>query len=136
MVRRNFYKHVIDLKKIEIKNDTKDEFAKKIIALKYRGYEVEEISDGRKIVITKPGGKRVRGSIKKEDIMVFIYSPSDDTLWQISHKNILDELKEKGKVNPKATIKILDVFEIVYNGEEPDKVLLDIEFTNPIGELP
>ena len=39
----------------------------KLIDLPYRGYEVEELSDGRKIVITKPGGKSVYGRPKKED---------------------------------------------------------------------
>ena len=46
---KNIYTHSIDLKKIRIKNAPRDEFAKKLIELPYRGYEVESISDGRNI---------------------------------------------------------------------------------------
>ena len=38
---KNIYQHSIDLKKIKIKNYPKEEFAKKLIDLPYRGYEVE-----------------------------------------------------------------------------------------------
>ena len=69
---KNIYTHSIDLKKIRIKNAPRDEFAKKLIELPYRGYEVESISDGRFVVITKPGGKSVYGRPKKEDFLVFI----------------------------------------------------------------
>lgn len=58
---KNKYIHSIELKKIQIKNTERESFANAIIELPYRGYEVEDISDGRKIVITKPGGKRSFG---------------------------------------------------------------------------
>ena len=54
---KNVYSHSIDLKKLTITNAPRDEFAKKVIGIEYRGYEVEQCDDGRKIVITKPGGK-------------------------------------------------------------------------------
>jgi len=34
---KNIYQHSIDLQKIEIKNSNKEEFAKKLIDLPYRG---------------------------------------------------------------------------------------------------
>lgn len=71
---KNIYQHSIDLKKIEIKNSNKEEFAKKLIDLPYRGYEVETLINGNKIIITKPGGKSVYGRPKKEDFLVFIYN--------------------------------------------------------------
>jgi len=49
--------HDIDLKKVSIKNASSKDFATAIEKIPYRGYEVEDISDGRKIVIVKPGGK-------------------------------------------------------------------------------
>ena len=61
---RNYYKHTIDLKKLEIRNDRKENFIQKLEEIEYRGYEVEQLSDGRKIVITKPGGKSVFGRSK------------------------------------------------------------------------
>ena len=46
---RNYYKHTIDLKKLEIRNDRKENFIQKLEEIEYRGYEVEQLSDGRKI---------------------------------------------------------------------------------------
>ena len=136
MTRRNIYKHTIDLKKLNIKNTEREEFIKKLEEIPYRGYEVEDISDGRKIVIVKPGGKQSFGRIRKEDFFVFIYDPKEQTLWQITHKQIYDDILEKSRKNPKETAKILEAFERVYNGEDPDDILKDTSFENPSGENP
>lgn len=136
MTRRNIYKHTIDLKKLNIKNAEREEFIKKLEEIPYRGYEVEDISDGRKIVIVKPGGKQSFGRIRKEDFFVFIYDPKEQTLWQITHKQIYDDILEKSRKNPKETVKILEAFERVYNGEDPDDILKDTSFENPSGENP
>jgi hypothetical protein len=60
MKKRNIYTHDIDLRKVSIKNAPSKDFATAIENIPYRGYEVEDISDGRKIVIVKPGGKQER----------------------------------------------------------------------------
>ena len=96
---KNIYQHNIELEPIRINNADKATFSQKLIDLPYRGYEVEELSDGRKIVITKPGGKSVYGRPKKEDFLVFIYNPNDNTLWQISHKQILEDVINKVQEN-------------------------------------
>ena len=132
----NIYKHSIDLSRLEIKNQTNEEFCKALEKIEYKGYEVESISDGRKIVITKPGGKFTYGTIKKEDFMVWIYNPSDNSLWLISHQNILDDLKEKAATSQKETFRILEGLRRVYEGEEPDDVLKEMKLTNPCGEIP
>lgn len=80
MKKRNIYTHDIDLKKVSIKNAPSKDFAAAIEDIPYRGYEVEDISDGRKIVIVNPGGKQSFGRIKKEDFFVFIYNPQERTL--------------------------------------------------------
>lgn len=136
MAKKNIYSHEIELQKIEIKNAPKTEFAAELEKIKYRGYEVESISDGRKIVITKPGGKFTFGKIKKEDFMVFIFNPKDNSLWLISHKDILKDLNEKAEINPEETIKIISALESVFNGTEPDEVLSKIKLNNPVGEEP
>jgi hypothetical protein len=136
MARRNIYRHSIDLMRLTIKNAERDDFIKELEKIPYRGYEVEDISDGRKIVIVKPGGKQSFGRIRKEDFFVFIYSPNEQTLWQITHKQIHDDLKEKAKINRDETIKILEVFERVYNGEDPDDILKEINLSAPSGENP
>ncbi len=136
MAKKNIYTHEIELQKLTIKNDERHKFASEIEKIKYRGYEVENISDGRKIVITKPGGKFTFGTIKKEDFMVFIFNPTSKTLWLISHQNILDDLIEKGKANTKETLNIISALEEVFNGSEPDVVLKKKKLNNPVGENP
>lgn len=136
MAKRNSYKHFIDLKQLRIKNAERNEFVKRLEEIPYRGYEVEDIKDGRKIVIVKPGGKQVYGKMKKEDFVVFIYDPSEQVLWQITHKQILEDLQEKAKVDKNATIEILKAFERVYQGEDPDDILKLLTLNSPIGENP
>lgn len=123
---KNKYSHSIELKKIRVKNTNRDEFAKKLIELPYRGYEVEDISDGRKIVITKPGGKMSFGRMSKEDFLVFIYTPESEELWQISHNQILEDLNGKAEENPSETKHLIDVFEKVLNGTDPSDILDEI----------
>jgi len=136
MAKKNIYTHSIDLKKLQVKNCDPDSFRQKLENLPYRGYEVEKLKDGRKIVITKPGGKRTFGKIKREDIMVWVYRREDNTLWLISHGNIYEDIEEKGKVNPSEAIKIIDALEEVCNGAEPDEILNERKLTNPTGEDP
>ncbi|MCK4752831.1 MAG: hypothetical protein KAS75_05240 [Planctomycetes bacterium] len=136
MAKRNIYKHSIDLNRIRIKNSDRESFAEELEKIEYRGYEVEDISDGRKIVIVKPGGKQSFGRMRKEDFFVFIYNPNEQTLWQITHKQIRDDLVEKAENDREETINILQVFERVYNGEEPDSVLQGTNLSIPSGENP
>ena len=123
---KNVYSHSIDLKKLAITNAPRDEFADKIIGIEYRGYEVEQCEDGRKIVITKPGGKSVFGHPKKEDIPVFIYNPENSELWQISHKQILEDVTAKCEENPVEGKKLIALLEKTLNGEEPNDFITDI----------
>lgn len=136
-MKRNIYKHKIELKNLKIRNRPGEEFRKLLEKVKYRGYEVERLKDGRKIVITKPGGKRALGGmVKREDFMVWVYNPSDSTLWLISHKDIYNDLVEKGRLNPIETVRIIDALEKVFKGEEPDEVLKNTKLINPFGEPP
>jgi hypothetical protein len=56
-------KNLVNLKII---NRPRDEFKKLLEKIQYRGYKVKDLSDGREIVITKPGGKFSFGKIRKE----------------------------------------------------------------------
>ena len=135
-MKKNIYKHEIELTNLQIKNRPREEFRRLLENVKYRGYEVEQLADGRKIVITKSGGKFVFGKVKREDFMVFVYNPDDSSLWLISHKDIYNDLEEKGEINPKETVKIINALEKVFNGEEPDNVLQETELNRIIGEPP
>lgn len=134
--KRNIYTHTVDLTNLIIKNTSKDNFRKKLEEIAYKGYQVEQISDGRKIIITKPGGKFIFGTVKREDFMVWIYNPEEKTLWLISHKDIFEDLKEKSDKSPKETLSIINALERVYNGDDPDDVLKSVNLQNPGGELP
>ena len=136
MAKRNIYTHRIKLRKLTIANKPREEFRELLEQVNYLGYEVENIHDGRKIVITKPGGKFVFGSVKREDFMVWIYNPADSSLWLISHKDIYNDLLLKGDTDPKATIKIIDALESVCNGEEPNSVLDRMKLATLTGETP
>jgi hypothetical protein len=136
MARRNIYRHSIDLRRLRIKNTEPKEFAKRLEEVPYRGYEVENITDGRKIVVVKPGGKQAWGKMRKEDFFVFIYDPSDQSLWQITHKQIQEDLREKAKADRDATVDILEAFQRVYRGEGPDDILKSVVLNNPTGENP
>lgn len=134
--KKNIYKHEIELTSLKIKNKPREEFRKLLEEIKYKGYEVEQLLDGRKIVITKPGGKFTFGKIRREDFMVWVYNPQDSTLWLISHKDIYNDLEEKGSVNPDETIKIIDALERVFKGEDPNDVLSNMKLNNLTGEQP
>lgn len=49
--KKNIYQHEIDLMPLQIKNQDRESFRRVLEKIKYRGYEVEQIKDGRKIVI-------------------------------------------------------------------------------------
>lgn len=136
-MKRNIYTQKVELKDLKIKNRPREEFRKLLEEVKYRGYKAEDLADGRKIVITKPGGKRVFGKIKREDFMVWVHNSQDSTLWLISHKDIYNDLVEKGAWNPAETVEIINILEEVYNGKEPDDALKNMKTSKPlIGETP
>ena len=133
-MKKNKYTHQIELKELRIRNAPREEFRALLEKVTYRGYDVEQLEDGRKIVITKPGGKFVYGRVQKEDFVVWVYDPLDSTLWAISHKDIYKDLQQKASLNVGETVRIIDVLEKVYNGEEPEEVLKNAKLINPVGE--
>ena len=106
---KNIYTHSIDLERKIIKNAPREIFAQSLKELPYRGYEVEKIADGTSIVITKPGGKSVFGIPKKEDFLVYIYNPLQNTLWQITHKQIFEDIQNKAEEDATQTKQLLSL---------------------------
>ncbi len=134
---KNIYTHSIDLERRTIKNAPREIFAQSLKELPYRGYEVEKIADGTSIVITKPGGKSVYGRPKKEDFLVYIHNPQENTLWQITHKQIFEDIQNKAEEDATQTKQLLSLLERVQNGEDPDDFIDEInalKFNQ--GELP
>jgi hypothetical protein len=134
---KNYYYHKIDLKKLQINNCEISDFRKKLEEIEYRGYEVESLSNGNKIIITKPGGKSVYGRPKKEDFLVFIFNETNNGMWQISHKQILKDLILKSEENKSETITLITHLERTLNGEEPNDFINEIlALTFISGETP
>lgn len=136
MVKRNIYNHKIDLKNLKIQNTTRSEFTKFLEDISYLGYKVEDISDGTKVVICKPGGKSVYGRLKRDDFFVFLYNPKESALWQISHKQIREDLEEKSRTDLKGTVHILQGLERVFEGEDPDVIIKEDIYQKSNGLLP
>jgi hypothetical protein len=133
---KNKYTHKITLSDLTLKNAPREEFRQKLEAVNYLGYRVENLADGREIVVTKPGGKFVFGTVKREDFMVWIHDPKDESLWLISHKNIFNDLETKGNENKDQTIDLIDALAEVFKGDEPDDVLKNKKFSFQTGESP
>ena len=134
---KNKYNHSIDLKELRIRNMERKAFAQAIIDIEYRGYEVEQLGDGRKIAITKPGGKKAFGRPYKEDIQVFIFDLSDYSLWQISHDQIIEDVRAKLSEDKVQGTKLLEYLKRTYKGEEPEDFISDIRGLNFLtGEAP
>src|SRR5437016_5155532 len=138
MVRKkSVVSHEIDLAQLTIKNANRDEFRRKLEQVKYRGYEVENLRDGRKIIITKPGRKWQRSaSGAREDFTVWVFDRQKNELWSISHDEIREDLEEKGRREPRTAVKVIDALERVYQGEEPDDVLRGMRLSRVVGEPP
>jgi len=126
-MKKNYYTHKIDLKKLKIKNKPREEFRQVLEEIKYRGYEVEQLQNGNKIVITKPGGKSVYGRPKKEDFLVFVFNPEENGLWQITHKQIFQDIEDKSKIDKEKTIELINLLERVKSGEEPNDFIDEIQ---------
>ncbi len=125
-MKKNYYTHKIDLKKITIKNQPREQFKQLLEDIEYRGYEVEELQNGNKIVITKPGGKSIYGRPKKEDFLVFVFNPNENGLWQITHKQIFQDIENKANEDKNKTIQLINLLERVKNGEDPDDFIDEI----------
>ena len=110
----------VKMEKITIKNCPPPEFREKVLRIPLLAYDVESLSDGRKILVTKPGGKSVH------NIMVWVYEKDPGKVhWRPSHKLIHKDLKEKIAFSREEGLAVLDALERVYGGEDPDDLLAE-----------
>jgi len=117
---KNSFKYKVNLTPLKIDNTNAPVFRDKLKAIPYLLYEVEHLCTGKKIVINKPGGKRNFGRLSRDDIAVYIYDPTEESLWLISHREILDELISLHEVEPDSIAKVVAALFYVCNGEDPD----------------
>ena len=57
---------------------------------------------------------------------MFIYNPEDSSLWQISHNQILEDIKKKVEENEDEAQKLLILLKRTFDGEEPDTFINEI----------
>jgi hypothetical protein len=117
------FEYDVNLIPLKIKNEEQAKFREKLLSVPYLLYEVEQLSNGDKIVINKPGGKRNFGRLSRNDFMVFIYKSSGKLLWLISHDEIKEDLQNKYNVDPQSTKEIIIGLYRVCQGQDPDNVL-------------
>ncbi|MEM2130454.1 MAG: hypothetical protein QXZ70_07645 [Candidatus Bathyarchaeia archaeon] len=107
----------VKLEKLRIKNARRQIFRERVLKIPQLAYDVEDLNDGRKIVITKPGAKSA------DDIMVWVYEGEGGAHWRPSHKQLYDDLKGKIMSDKEKGLLVLEALERVYNGEDPEDVL-------------
>lgn len=127
------FKYKVNLIPLKIENQEQNAFRDELNAIPYLLYEVETLSNGKKIVINKPGGKRNFGRLSRDDFMVFIYNPAEESLWLISHGEISDDIETKYQNDPNAAILLLKGLYMVCCGEEPDSVICNLHLIDTVG---
>lgn len=96
-------------------------------------YEVEELSTGEVIAINKPGGKRNFGRLSRDDFMVFIFDPHEQSLWLISHGEISDDIADKYEYNQHHALRLIEALYRVCCGDEPDDVIREFHLEDTVG---
>ena len=120
------YPGTMHLQAISIPNCAAAEMRDKVNSIHFLAYHVETVSDGRKICITKPGGKSPFGRMKVDDFMVWIYDESNHDRWRISHEEIRLDVEEKLKANKQGGSAVVDLMHRVCKGEEPKDLTAEI----------
>src|SRR5262249_15423192 len=109
---------------ITIPNIERDQMRDALNKLPFIAYHVETLEDGRKVCITKPGGKQFFGIVQPNDFMVWIYDEVKKDRWRISHSEIYEDIKAKLIANPTLASTFVDRLHDVCNGAEPNDMNL------------
>jgi hypothetical protein len=103
--------------------------------LPFLAYHVETLQDGRKVCITKPGGKQFFGTVQPNDFMVWIYDESQHDRWRISHAEIKDDVTKKLAADTTLGSAFVDKLLEVCNGAEPSEIFADARMID-LSQLP
>lgn len=109
----------IKTEEMRIKNAPPSEFREKILQLPLLAYEVETLSNSRKILVTKPGGKSV------DNIMVWVFEGPEESHWRPSHGMIYRDIEQKIAHDKKEGLAVLEALERVYRGKDPEDILAE-----------
>ena len=127
------FKYNVKLVPLHIKNQEKNAFRDELNNIPYLLYEVENLSTGEIIAINKPGGKRNFGRLSRDDFMVFIFNPNEQSLWLISHSEISDDIADKYDYDEREGLLLIKGLYNVFCGEEPDDVIRRLQLHDTIG---
>lgn len=127
------FKYRVNLVPLEIENQEQEVFRDDLLNIPYLLYEVEQLATGEIIAINKPGGKRNFGRLSRDDFMVFIYNPDEESLWLISHNEISDDITEKYEYDKESAVLLIESLYHVCCGDEPDYVLRRMRLRDTVG---
>ena len=127
------FKYRVNLVPLEVENKEQNDFRNDLLNIPYLLYKVEQLTTGEIIAINKPGGKRNFGRLSRDDFMVFIYNPGEESLWLISHNEISDDIAEKYEYDKQSAISLIEALYYVCCGDEPDYVLNKMKLNNTVG---
>jgi hypothetical protein len=127
------FKYKVNLVPLEIENHEQNAFRDELLNIPYLLYKVEQLATGEIIAINKPGGKRNFGRLSRDDFMVFIYNPDEESLWLISHREISDDIAEKYEFDSQSAVLLIEALYHVCCGDEPDCVINKMHLKNTVG---
>lgn len=129
----NKFRYDVNLVPLNIENQEQDAFRDELYNIPYLLYEVESLKTGEKIAINKPGGKRNFGRLSRDDFMVFIFNPTEQSLWLISHDEISDDIAEKFEFDQRQATRLIEGLYSVCCGSEPDDVITQFHLRDTVG---
>lgn len=127
------FRYNVNLVPLRIENQEQNAFRDELNNIPYLLYKVETLDTGEIIAINKPGGKRNFGRLSRDDFMVFIYNPHEQSLWLISHGEISDDIAVKFGFDRNHALKLIKGLYSVCCGEEPDDVICRLKLYDTIG---
>ena len=127
------FRYDVNLVPLRIENQEQNAFRDALNNIPYLLYEVETLATGEIIAINKPGGKRNFGRLSRDDFMVFIFNPEEQSLWMISHAEISDDIAEKYENSRRQAQLLLEGLYRVCCGAEPDDVLIQLPLRDTVG---
>ena len=127
------FKYNVNLVPLNIKNQEQNAFRDELNNIPYLLYEVEKLKTGEIIAINKPGGKRNFGRLSRDDFMVFIFNPIEQSLWLISHSEISDDIAQKYNYDKNQALLLIHGLYNVCCGAEPDDVIAQLQLKDTVG---
>lgn len=107
----------VQLYRHRIRNAPPAEFREQILKLPQLAYDMEDLRDGRKVVVTKPGGKSA------DNIMVWIYEGPEGAHWRPSHGLIYNDLEQKLIYNTRQGLAVIEALEQAFQGRDPENII-------------